>query len=77
MMIGKFVIKGSTMLNKNINENIGDVICDDLWSADSETRIARATEFDTFGRAVANLTQNTFEDVEITITQSVEAILGE
>lgn len=80
MMIGKFVIKsdaGGGQGLKTVNENVGDVICDDVFSADSATAIAKATEFDTFARAVTSLTTNTYSDAEVTVTKSINEILAE
>lgn len=76
-MIGTFRLKSVNALQKGYTENLGSVIADDLYSADSATVMAFATTLDSFARGINNLTTNTYKDSTVEIVTSINDVIAE
>lgn len=70
MAVGKVTVRMSDANGNGINENLG--------YTDVEVRDATTAQpFDTFGRAIAGLTNNTYVDTIITYETSVNEVIAE
>lgn len=60
-----------------MNDSYGTKITENIGYTNIEVNAENASQFDTFGRALANLTTNTYNDTIITYERSINEILSE
>lgn len=74
-MTGTLKFSSKDTSNKEISENLGKITADDLYAADSTTRITFATELQTFVQGINELTTNTYTDATVEIKTTISEII--
>lgn len=74
-MVGTLKFSSKDTSNKEISENLGKITADDLYAADSTTRITFATELQTFAEGINELTTNTYVDATVEIKTTISEII--
>lgn len=74
-MTGTLKYQSKDTSNKEISENLGKITADDLYAADSTTRIAFATELKNFAEGINELTTNTYTDATVEIKTTISEII--
>lgn len=75
MITGTLSLSYRNAVDKSYTENLGTIQADDI--VDEAKKAEFAQQLDQFGRAVSALTTNTFSDMTVKLSFSINEILAE